>query len=110
MEELQRRLERIAYHQRLLAESLDEKYAFTKLIIKHDLAKEEVTAFLQLCEELNKKWDEQRAEGFVYFHPLLEEWLEKLNPKLEPKSAIRACLKQGIYPELMAEFNKLYRD
>lgn len=110
MKHLHRRLERIAYHQRLLAEFIDEKYAFTKLIIKQDLAPEEVAEFLRLCDDLNKKMEEQRAEGFVYFHPLLEEWLEKLNRKLDPKITIRACLKQGIYPELMTELHRLYRD
>lgn len=110
MEELERRLERIIFHQQLIAESLGDMHAFTKLVILKDLSEEEVRGFFQLCDELNKEMQEQKAEGFVYFHPLLKKWREKLNRKLDPEGTIHACLLQGIYQELMVELARIYHD
>lgn len=110
MESLHKRLERIEYHQRLLAKCLTDEFSFTKLIVLKDLSAEEVEEFLKICENLNNELEEQRAEGFVCFHPLLKEFQENLNEKLNLVETVDACLKQRIFPELMGEFMKLLND
>lgn len=108
MEDILKRLERIEYHQKLLTKMInDPKNALTKLIILNDLSSQEVEDFYQLCEMMSKKLEEQKAEGFVYFHPLLEEFKAKLTKKLNIDEVVQACLKQNLFSELMSEFAKL---
>jgi Protein of unknown function (DUF1878) len=108
MDELLKKLERIQYHQRLMINMLTySNEPFTKLIILNDLSEEEVQEFHELCEILNKKMEEQRAEGFVYFHPLLDEFTKQLNSKLKVKETVEACLQQKMYIDLMEQFKKL---
>lgn len=53
---------------------------------------------------------EQKAEGFLYFHPLLKEFSEKVNKKLDVHETIESCLNEGLHLELMREFIKYLED
>ncbi|WP_082195277.1 DUF1878 family protein [Bacillus andreraoultii] len=107
IEEMWARIERLEYHQKLLLELVDmAEHPFTKLIIRKNLGRQEVSDFLELCERMNNKLQEQKAEGFLNFHPLLKEFAEELNKKLEVKETVQSCLQQSLYVELMTEFNK----
>ncbi|NSL51999.1 DUF1878 family protein [Calidifontibacillus erzurumensis] len=102
MEEIEKRLKKIEYYQRLLLEMMrGHRFPLHELIMRKDLTEEDVEEFFSLCEELNHKWKQQKEEGFVYFSPLLNEFMEKLNPKLEPIETIDACLGQNVFRPLM---------
>ncbi|WP_062352246.1 DUF1878 family protein [Bacillus kwashiorkori] len=107
MEEILKRIELLEYHQQLFIRLLtDSKMDFTKLIIEKNLTRQDVEEFHNLCDELHIKWEEQKAEGFVYFHPLMKEFANRLNKKLQVKETIQACINEGLYLELMNEFAK----
>lgn len=111
IEELLKRIERLEYHQQLLLDLINtEHYPFTKLIIQKEMDKEEVFEFYQLCEYMSNNLQEQKAEGFLNFYPLLKEFSEKLNRKLEVKETVESCLQQNMYVELMTEFQKYLSD
>ncbi|WAA13012.1 DUF1878 family protein [Fervidibacillus halotolerans] len=110
-DELLKRIQRLEYHQRLLLQLIKgEQAPFTKLIIEKNLDEEEVKAFHNLCEYMNNKMEEQKAEGFLYFHPLFQEFTSKLNSKLDAKETVIACIKEKVYLDLMKEFYKYVED
>lgn len=106
-----KRLERLEYHQQLLLRLADcTKEPFTYLIIKENLGPEEILEFHSLCDDLSKKMEKQKAEGFLYFHPLLKEFSQKLNRKLDVKEVITSCIQQNLHTELMTELQKYLMD
>ncbi|MCU9612510.1 YhaI family protein [Caldibacillus lycopersici] len=107
IDELLKRIERLEYHQQLMFQLIDRtNVSFTKLIVEKNLGQEEVMEFHKLCDDMSKKLEEQKAEGFLYFHPLLTEFSSKLNHKLEVNETINACLKENLHQTLMAELKK----
>lgn len=105
--EVLKKLTNIQYHQRLIVEMLEKSdKEFYKLIIKHGLAEEEVQDFYYLCDKLHIELENQKAEGFVYFHPLFKQFSDKLNKALSAKEVIHACISQKLYLPLMKEFQK----
>ncbi|QOR67417.1 DUF1878 family protein [Cytobacillus suaedae] len=108
VESLEARIERLEYYQTLLFDFLNtEKAAFYKLIVKSQLSKNEVNELLNLCESMDEKFKQQKAEGFVTFTPLLTEFVGMLHSKLEVKEVIDALINHGMYLALMYEFKKL---
>ncbi|MFD2681042.1 DUF1878 family protein [Bacillus seohaeanensis] len=107
MDELVKRLEKLEYYQKLLAEMVSkDRYPFYCLIIEHGLTKQEVESFYQLCDRLNKKRKEQKAEEFVYYTPLFKEFQLNIPVKLNVVEVIESCLKQKIYTNLMLQLKK----
>lgn len=99
------KIDRLEYHQSLLIDIiLNNKNHFHKLIIEKSLNRRDVEEFYKLCEEMSIEMEKQKAEGFVYFHPLFEEFKLRLHPNLHVEAVIRACLSQQIYEPLMKEF------
>lgn len=102
MENFEERLKRMEYYQSLLLQmSKKEGFAFYQLIIEKQLTEEDVAQFFELCESLNKEYEELKAEKFVFFSPLYAKFKERLHPKLHLHEVIMACIDQKIYPELM---------
>lgn len=66
----------------------------------------EVQEFFDLCEGLIIEIEKEKAEQFVFHAPLFIEFLYKLNPKLNAKEVIDACIKQNIYIDLMKVLQK----
>lgn len=98
---------KLEYHQKLLLKMLrGSTQHFYKLIIEHSLTEQEVNDFYNTCDKLSKDMKEQKAEGFVYFHPLYEELKISLPHSLDIKEVIHACLSQQLYIPLMTEFKK----
>jgi hypothetical protein len=104
---LMERIRRLEYHQKLLVQLLDNpQLEFYKLIIKHGLTEQEVVKFFYLCDEMSIKMEEQKAEGFVYFHPLFHELSESLPEHLDVKEVVRACANQKLFVSLFDELLK----
>ncbi|MEH7522964.1 DUF1878 family protein [Bacillus sp. JJ1503] len=105
--EVMKRMNKLEYQQKLLLKMIENRnLEFFKLIVEKSLAEREVEDFYRLCEELSIELEEQKAEGFVYFHPLYNKFTYRLHKDLEPKEAVQACLKQGLFIPLMDEFVK----
>lgn len=100
--EVLKKLKLIQYHQMLIVSMLEKsKDEFNKLVIKHGLMEEEVNEFFQLCERLSIDLEEQKAEGFVNFHPLYQQFSDSLNSKLPVNEVIIACISQNLFLPLM---------
>lgn len=102
--EVLQKLRLIQYHQKLIVSMLEKSNdEFYKLVIKNGLMEEEVNDFFQHCEKLSIDLEEQKAEGFVYFHPLYQHFSDSLNRKLSVKEVINACVTQNLFVPLMKE-------
>lgn len=111
MEELQRRIDRLEYHQQVLLRMLKHsKDQLFYLIISKDLSKKETEELLELCEILSNKFQKQKAEGYVTFYPLLTELKECLSKKISYRELIQACLQQEVYIPLMKQLQELLED
>ncbi|WP_059173288.1 DUF1878 family protein [Bacillus sp. FJAT-27445] len=105
--ELVERIRTLEYHMRLMADALESTdYQFTKMIVANNLTQRETDEIYTLCEKMNKLMEEQKAEGFLNFHPLFQEFSVSLSPKLNPGEIVQACLSQKMFISLMKEFNK----
>ncbi|WNS76765.1 DUF1878 family protein [Bacillus sp. DTU_2020_1000418_1_SI_GHA_SEK_038] len=105
--EVMKRMNKLEYHQKLLLKVIENRnLEFFKLIVEKSLTEREVKDFFRLCEELSMELEEQKAEGFVYFHPLYNKFKYGLHKNLEPKEVVQACLAQGLFSSLMSEFVK----
>lgn len=101
------KINKLEYHQKLLMQIVDNpNKEFFKLVIENSLEEKDVQEFLMLCEKMDKEWEEQKAEGFVYFLPLFQKFSIQLHSRLQPEMVIHACIKQGLFFPLMNEFNK----
>ena len=107
MDELERRIDKLEYHQQLLMRMMKHtEMQLYYLIIEKNLSRKETEDLLNLCENLNKEVEKQKAEGYVTFYPLLIELKSKLIPSISPGELIQACLNQGVYVSLMKELQK----
>ncbi|WP_409274259.1 DUF1878 family protein [Neobacillus sp. SCS-31] len=105
--EIAEKMRTLEYHLRLMAKALERtEYQFTKLVVENNLSEQETKEFFILCEKMNKQMEEQKAEGFLNFHPLFQEFSSSLSSKLNPRDVVRACKDQKLFLSLMNEFNK----
>lgn len=106
-DELLERLKRLEYHQSLLLRMVgNSKAKFDMLVIERGLSERDVQVFYRNCEQLSMKLEEQKAEGFVYFHPLFNKFKEELHPRLQVENVIHACILQKIFLPLMDELKR----
>jgi hypothetical protein len=107
MHDLLERIELLEFHQKLLLKILaNPKLEFFKLIIDRGISEQEVQSFFKQCEDLCIKMEEQKAEGFVHFYPLFDQFSASLPLTLQPEEIIQACLRQKLYEPIMIEFKK----
>lgn len=105
--ELLGRIRKLEFHQKLLLKIIKNKdAAFFQLVVEKNLTENEMECMLHICEEMSNRYEKQKAEGFVYFYPLLKEFIEQLHDHLEVKEVIDACLRQKLYVPIMSEFKK----
>lgn len=105
--EVIKKLSLIQYHQRLLVSMFEKtEEEFYKLVIVYGLTEEEVLEFYDLCDRLSIELEEQKAEGFVYFHPLYQKFTDLIHQNLSAKEVICACISQKLYLPLMNELQK----
>ncbi|MBM4764165.1 DUF1878 family protein [Bacillus sp. B15-48] len=106
-DDLMKKINMLEYHQKLLLKMVGHsRLNFYYLIIENSLSQEEADRILMNCENLSKDLQKQKAEGFVYFHPLYKQFKLFLEPKLNADEVIAACLEQGLYVPLMQELKK----
>ncbi|WP_066068346.1 DUF1878 family protein [Neobacillus soli] len=104
---LLQRIKLLEYHQKLLLKLLgNPMLELYKLIIENGITEQEVEHFYTLCDKMSMEFEEQKAEGYVYFYPLFDELSASLPAKLDMKEVIKACLKQELFVPLFQEFEK----
>ncbi|MFJ7728036.1 DUF1878 family protein [Neobacillus sp. NPDC097160] len=104
---LMQRINLLEYHQKLLIKLINNpNLAFYKLIIENGVTKQEIDKFYYLCDALSMKLEKQKAEGYVYFHPLFDDLSASLPANLKIEEVINACLVQNLYKPLFQEFQK----
>ncbi|WP_404431915.1 DUF1878 family protein [Sutcliffiella horikoshii] len=107
---MEERLANLEFYMELLLKQMDRsKYPWDYLIMRGKLSRREVQALNQLCEELSKEMEKQKAEGFVTFSPLLIQFRQALPPDLPLEETITALRTQGHYVPLMDAFQKLIK-
>lgn len=105
--ELVERINILEYHQKLLLQLLnDPKLDLYKLVIEKGITEQEIKQFYSLCDKMSINLEEQKAEGYVYFHPLFHELSGSLPSKLDMREVINACLTQKLYLPLFQELVK----
>lgn len=105
--EIIEKIEMLEYHQKLLLNMVKEtNLKFDCLIVEKSLTRKEANEILVFCENLSIEMEKQKAEGFVHFHPLYNEFQRALQPKLNAREVIAACLEQGLFLPLMLELKK----
>ena len=106
-EEIMEKIKMLEFHQKLLMQMVEgTKLKFYYLMIEKSLTQSEMNRIFLFCEKMSIELKKQKAEGFVYFHPLFNEFHSFLQPKLEAEEVITACLEQGLYVPLMEELKK----
>ncbi|WP_052404858.1 DUF1878 family protein [Bacillus rubiinfantis] len=101
------KIQLLEFHQKLLLELIrNPKLEFYRLIVESGLSRQEMEHFLSICDHLNEKFAEQKAEGFVHFHPLFAELKAALPVRLNLNEVVHACLTQNLYGPLFQEFAK----
>lgn len=107
LELLMDRINLLEYHQSLLIKLINNpNLEFYKLIIEKGMTELETEKVYRICDELSMKLEVQKAEGYVYFHPLFNELSASLPVKLPAKEVIKACLVQNLYEPLFQELVK----
>ncbi|XKE54619.1 YhaI family protein [Sutcliffiella horikoshii] len=107
---MEERLANLEFYMELLLKQMDRsKYPWDYLIMRGKLSRREVQALYQLCEDLSKEMEKQKAEGFVTFSPLLIQFRQALPPDLLLEETIAALRTQGHYVPLMDAFQKLIK-
>jgi hypothetical protein len=105
--ELLKKINILEFHQKLLLKLLSNpKLELYKLFIENGITEQEVEQFFSLCDKMSIKLEEQKAEGYVYFHPLFHELSVSLPSTLNIREVINACLIQGEYLPLFKELEK----
>ncbi|GHH98550.1 DUF1878 family protein [Neobacillus kokaensis] len=104
---LMEKIQLLEFHQGLLLKLIQNpNLDFYRLIVENGKSKQEMETFFDLCDELSLKLEKQKAEGFVYFYPLLVEFVAALPDGLELHHVTKACLTQKLYEPLFQEFSK----
>lgn len=111
MDSLEERIERLEFYQTLLLDLLgEEQVPVYRLFMKSKLSKKEAVELLSLCEELNNKYQKQKAEGLLVFTPLLTQFVGMLHPKLHPMETVEAFLKQRMFQSVMEELKRMMKE
>lgn len=105
--DLMQRILLLEFHQKLLLTIIKNKdAAFYELVVEKNISEKEMKHILKVCELTNMQYKKQKAEGFVYFHPLLQQFTEQIPSKLKAEEVIEACIRQKLYVPLMSELKK----
>ncbi|XJZ28109.1 DUF1878 family protein [Bacillota bacterium Lsc_1132] len=106
-QDLMNRIHLLEYHQKLLVQIVtNPKLDFYKKVVEKGISEQEVKAFFKLCDRLSIQVEEQKAEGFLHFYPLFNEFTASLPANLRADEAVISCLNQNFYTDLMLEFKK----
>ncbi|MFE4240832.1 DUF1878 family protein [Peribacillus butanolivorans] len=101
-------IEILRFHQQLLLNLIRNPEAkLDFLFVEKNFTKKEAEELLETCDVLSKRFEIEKAEGYMNFRPLFIQFEKRLNPKITIKECINACLSQGLYVSFMKEMNRV---
>ncbi|MFF2288451.1 DUF1878 family protein [Peribacillus butanolivorans] len=101
-------IEILRFHQQLLLNLIRNPEAkLDFLFVEKNFTKKEAEELLEICDILSKRFEIEKAEGYMNFRPLFIQFEKRLNPKITIKECINACLSQGLYVSFMKEMNRV---
>ncbi|MET3317296.1 UNVERIFIED_ORG: hypothetical protein ABIC97_000380 [Peribacillus simplex] len=101
-------IEILRFHQQLLLNLIRNPEAkLDFLFVEKNFTKKEAEELLGACDILSKRFEIEKAEGYMNFRPLFIQFEKRLNPKITIKECINACLSQGLYVSFMKEMNRV---
>lgn len=94
---LEEKVEHLSYQMKILLEIVDwTDRPFEYEVIRANLTKQEVESFYQLLEEIRAQQNEQLRYGYTSIEPLLVHFAGMLDVRLDVKTILEACVRQGI--------------
>ncbi|MDA5560491.1 DUF1878 family protein [Exiguobacterium sp. MMG028] len=94
---LEEKVEHLSYQMKILLEIVDwTERPFEYEVIRANLTKQDVEAFYQLLEDIRVRQNEQMRYGFTSIEPLLVHFVGMLDSRLDVKTILGACVRQGI--------------
>lgn len=97
-----------SFHIQLISKVINlNKYPFIRLVIEHNITEKEYTDLMEMLNQLNQTYYQQKEEGLIDFTTLLVKFAGMLNEKLAPNETIAALKKEGYFPSLMNEFTNI---
>ena len=107
MRSVNEEIEMLRFHQRLLLKLIRNPQAkLDYLFVEKNFTRREAEELHALCDMLSKRYEIEKAEGYMNFRPLFSQLEKNLNPKTTIKECIEACLSQGVYVSFMKEMEK----
>lgn len=98
----------LSFYVQLLTQMQEfQNYPFTKMIMEKRISKKEYQELMTLLSNLSDKYQEQKEEGLLHYNPLLIHFAGMLNHKLHPDKVILALQEEGIFSDLMGEFQRI---
>ncbi|KMY49016.1 DUF1878 family protein [Peribacillus loiseleuriae] len=111
MRDLEREINRLKFHQKLLLNVIRNPNAELDVIFfEKNLSETEAHEILRLCDKLSKQYEIEKAEGYIHFQPLFNRLTMELTAKVTVKELIEACLKQGLYDSFMKDMVKIAKN
>ncbi|AOH53840.1 hypothetical protein ABE28_005720 [Peribacillus muralis] len=108
MRNLNEEIDILRFHQGLLLNLIrNPKARLDFLLVEKNFTKKEADDLLELCDILSKRYEIEKAEGYMNFRPLFNQFERKVNPKITIKECIDACLSQGLYVSFMREMDRV---
>ncbi|PJN86717.1 DUF1878 family protein [Bacillus sp. mrc49] len=108
MRNINEEIDILRFHQGLLLNLIRNPEArLDFLFVEKNFTKLEAEALLGLCDILSKRYEIEKAEGYMNFRPLFNQLERKVNPKITTKECIDACLSQGLYVSFMREMDRV---
>ncbi|MGE7764030.1 DUF1878 family protein [Peribacillus sp. NPDC096540] len=108
MRNINEEIEILRFHQQLLLNLIRNPEAqLDFLFVEKNFTKREAEELLETCDILSKRFEIEKAEGYLNFRPLFSQFEKRLNPKITIKECINACLSQGLYVSFMKEMNSV---
>ncbi|KON68088.1 hypothetical protein AKG34_04175 [Peribacillus butanolivorans] len=108
MRNINEEIEILRFHQQLLLNLIRNPEAkLDFLFVEKNFTKKEAEELLETCDILSKRFEIEKAEGYMNFRPLFIQFEKRLNPKITIKECINACLSQGLYVSFMKEMNRV---
>ncbi|MBA9025269.1 DUF1878 family protein [Peribacillus huizhouensis] len=111
MRDLEREINRLKFHQTLLLNIIRNPNAqLDVLFFEKNLSEREAHEILKVCDNLSKRYEIEKAEGYIHFQPLFNCLTMELTEKVTVNELIEACLKQGLYDSFMKEMEKIAKN
>ncbi|MEX6700938.1 DUF1878 family protein [Peribacillus frigoritolerans] len=108
MKNINEEMEILRFHQRLLLNLIRNPEAkLDYLFVEKNFTKKEAEELLETCDILSKRYEIEKAEGYMNFRPLFNQFERKVNPKITTKECIDACISQGLYVSFMKEMERV---